>query len=76
MFEAQIRFPVTCPECGKEGLSSLPIIEAREAFGSGTTLKLRSPCHAAEWDATPCEMEQIREYLDVVRTTGDAVIES
>jgi hypothetical protein len=76
MFEAQIRFPVTCPECGREGLSSLSIIEACGALGSGATLKLRSACHAAEWDATPREMEQVREYLDVVRANGDAAIES
>jgi hypothetical protein len=65
MFEAQLRFPVICPECGKEVLSNMPLTAVREALCSDGSLALRSPCHDAQWAATPRELEQIREYFDV-----------
>jgi hypothetical protein len=70
MFEAQLRFPITCPECGKEALSNLSIAAARKALRSGESLTLRSNCHAVEWVATSREMEQIREYLDLAYAKG------
>ena len=68
MFEAQFRFPVTCPECGTEVLSTLPITAVR-THSSGSLI-LHSPCHAVEWAATPREIEQIQAYLDVATSTA------
>jgi hypothetical protein len=56
-------FPVTCPKCRKESLSSLPAATINLALLRGERLSLRSRCHGIEWHASSRETEQIRQYL-------------
>jgi hypothetical protein len=57
-----VAFPVTCPKCNKESLSSLPTAMIKGALVR-ERLILRSRCHPVEWVASAREIEQIREYL-------------
>jgi hypothetical protein len=61
--EPTIRFPVTCPECGEEGLGEYALADVASALIESNPLRLSSPCHPIEWQAAPHEIEQIREYL-------------
>jgi hypothetical protein len=63
MQELTIRFPVTCPQCGKEHLEDLPLGEVADALLSGAGISLVATCHDVIWDASDVEREQIREYL-------------
>ncbi len=63
MADVYIRFPVTCPVCGEEALSSLRAEIIIDALDSCSPLRLSSACHGAEWLASAVEVEQIREYL-------------
>jgi hypothetical protein len=56
-------FPITCPKCGRESLSSLPAAMINLALLNEGHLTLRSRCHRIEWQASPQEIEQIRQYL-------------
>lgn len=60
-------FPVTCPECGKESLGSLPAATINVALLEAELVTLRSQCHGIEWRASTREIEQIREYLWVAQ---------
>jgi hypothetical protein len=61
--EPTVRFPVTCPQCGKEQLDDFPVAEVAAALLSGGGLMLIAACHQYAWSATSTELEQIREYL-------------
>jgi len=65
MDEPTVRFPVTCPECGKETLGVYPIAAVASALLTDTDpLVLSVLCHPAHsWSASPAELAQIREYL-------------
>jgi hypothetical protein len=65
MNELGIRFPVTCPKCGKERLTKFPLNVVADALLRGSGLRLVSACHDLTWDATELELEQIRQYLGV-----------
>jgi hypothetical protein len=56
-------FPITCPECKRESLISLPAATINRALCNEELLVLRSRCHAIEWQASAREAEQIKEYL-------------
>jgi hypothetical protein len=56
-------FPITCPECKGESLTSLPARVINRAILYGDRLPLRSRCHGVEWCASAEEAEQIKEYL-------------
>jgi hypothetical protein len=56
-------FPITCPTCRKESLSSLPAATINLALLKEERLVLRSRCHDIEWQASAREIQQIREYL-------------
>ena len=58
-----VHFPITCPECGRESLSSLPAVVIHLALLKEERVTLRSRCHGIEWQASPGEAEQIRQYL-------------
>jgi hypothetical protein len=58
-----VTFPVTCPECQKESLTSLPARVINRAILNDERLPLRSLCHGIEWRASTQEAEQIEEYL-------------
>jgi hypothetical protein len=57
-----VAFPITCPKCKRESLSSLPTAIINGALFRGRLI-LRSGCHPVEWVASAQEIEQIREYL-------------
>jgi hypothetical protein len=59
----QVVFPITCPECRGESVGRLSAATVSLVLRSGEPLELTSPCHGSEWQASTCEMEQIREYL-------------
>jgi hypothetical protein len=65
MNEPIVRFPITCPKCGKEQLDEYPVAEVAAALLSGGKLRLLAACHRYTWNANPTELEQIREYLGV-----------
>jgi hypothetical protein len=56
-------FPITCPECKRESLTSLPAAMINLALLKEDHLTLRSHCHGREWRASAREIEQIRQYL-------------
>jgi hypothetical protein len=66
MSEATVRFPVTCPKCGKERLTKFPLDVVADALLRGTDICLVATCHDVIWHATDLELEQIREYLGAV----------
>ena len=59
-------FPITCPDCNEESLSSLPA-EAIERTALGEPILLRSACHKIHWWASGSEIEQLKEYLWVAQ---------
>ncbi len=64
MNEPTIRFPVSCPKCGREELGEYPVAEVAAALITpASTLRLYAQCHEYHWTARPAELEQIREYL-------------
>jgi len=74
--EAVIRFPVTCPKCRQEVLTTLPLGIAAAALISDRPIRLYASCHDVYWDAHHTEIEQIREYmaapsLQALQASGD-----
>jgi len=67
MLEHTIRFPVACPKCGRERLTELPINEVVYALNRGSDITLVATCHDVIWTATELELEQIHEYLLVLK---------
>jgi hypothetical protein len=65
--EPTVRFPVTCPKCGAEQIEESPVAEVAAALLSDGKLRFLASCHTYTWNASPAELEQIREYLDAVR---------
>jgi hypothetical protein len=63
----EVNFPITCPKCSNEALSSLPAQIINRALLSDENLRLHSRCHHMDWQASSCEMEQIRQYLWVAQ---------
>lgn len=61
--QTTIRFPLTCPECGNEFLTQMPVAVIAVALIREQTIRLFSDCHGFWWDASSLEIEQIREYL-------------
>lgn len=66
MHETRVRFPVTCPMCEAESLTSLTISEVALAIINNRSVQLHAICHGVTWDASDIEMQQIREYLGSV----------
>jgi hypothetical protein len=67
MIEPTIRFPVACPECGREQLTEFPMNEVVDALDRGSDISLVATCHDVIWTATELELEQIQEYLIVAQ---------
>jgi hypothetical protein len=64
---AVLRFPVVCPGCGGETLFSAPARSIAEALRAGTQIALRAACCGmSPWFASDLEIEQIREYAEIV----------
>jgi hypothetical protein len=73
MFEPSLRFPVKCPICQTEALTSIPLWQVADALANREPISLRAVCHEIVWTATQTEMDQIREYLkEVSRVNGGA----
>jgi hypothetical protein len=67
MIDPTFRFPVVCPKCGREQLSELPTDEVVYALNRGSEISLVATCHDVIWTATELELQQIHEYLVVLR---------
>ena len=52
--------------CGNEVLAALRIADLVAALVNSRKIRLYAICHDASWDATDVEMQQLREYVDVV----------
>ena len=65
MKEQTVRFPVVCPDCGKEHLAEFPVASIANALSNNGKVYLRSRCHNAGWLASATEVEQVRQYLAV-----------
>jgi hypothetical protein len=63
MAEPTVTFPVVCPECRREVLTTLTVAFATEALRRGKNIRLHSKCHDKWWDASSVEVEQLREYV-------------
>ena len=63
MIEPSVRFPVICPECQREVLASLPVGLVAGALIRQRGIRLYSSCHDIYWDASPIELEQLRQYM-------------
>jgi hypothetical protein len=63
MRKPTVKFPVVCRECQREVLTSLSIPVVADALICGKTIRLHANCHDKWWDASPIEVEQIREYI-------------
>jgi hypothetical protein len=66
MIESTVRFPVVCPECGREKLTDFPVNEVAYALEGGSDISLVATCHDVIWTATELELEQINDYLRVL----------
>jgi hypothetical protein len=66
MSEPTVRFPVTCPKCGRERLTELSVDVVADALQKGSDISLVATCHDMIWTATELELEQIQEYLGAV----------
>lgn len=64
MNELTVRFPATCPKCGRERLAEFPVDIIADALGRGSDICLVAMCHDVIWTATDLELEQIRQYLE------------
>ena len=65
MDDRTIRFPVVCPDCGKDRLAEFPVAKIVDALIKKERIYLRSRCHNAGWVASDLEREQLREYVSV-----------
>jgi hypothetical protein len=63
MEQSYIRFPITCPRCGKESLTRFRAVIVTISLVEWHTMRLYAPCHEVFWDASDLELEQIRAYL-------------
>jgi hypothetical protein len=61
-----VRFPVTCPICGRESLAEVRLATLAKALGTGADLVLSPTCHELSWAAGNIEREQIQEYFAAV----------
>jgi hypothetical protein len=69
MREIFIRFPITCPLCGKEQLIDLPVAEIADSLLKSEDVYLSASCCSVVWVASEIESEQIREYLAAIART-------
>jgi hypothetical protein len=67
MQEPTLRFVVTCPDCGLESLSELPIAVIANALLTGKSIRLHAVCHDQYWTATFIEREQLRKTLGTMK---------
>jgi len=70
MDEPTVRFPVVCAKCGRESLLEYPLAIVSTRLKQLHRLPLEAKCCGVVWDASPLEMEQIREYLGAVAVTS------
>lgn len=63
MDESHIRFPITCPRCGKESLVKFRAVIVTIALIEWRSMRLYARCHEVFWNASDLELEQIRAYL-------------
>ena len=63
MSEPTIRFPITCPKCANELIVEFPVAVIASDIAQRNSIRLHAICHDVSWDASPLELEQIREYL-------------
>jgi hypothetical protein len=66
MDESEVRFPVSCPLCAQELLTQMPMTVIERALSVGAAIHLRATCHDVHWEASALEVEQIRQYFEVV----------
>ena len=64
--EPLVRIPVVCPQCGSELLTEYPVGMVADALIKGEKISLYATCHDLIWNASPLEIEQLREYLGAV----------
>jgi hypothetical protein len=68
MQEPTLRFAVTCPDCGVESFSELPIAVIANALLTGKSIRLHARCHEqVYWTATYIEREQLRKTLGTMK---------
>lgn len=66
MSEAMVRFPVRCPVCSSESLIQFSIWVVSITLVESRYIQLFANCHRQYWRASDNEMQQIREYFELV----------
>jgi len=66
MSEVMVRFPVRCPVCSSESLMQFPVRIVSIILVELRCLQLFATCHRQYWGASDNEMQQIREYFELV----------
>lgn len=62
-----VRFPVSCPTCGKEALAEYRQADILGALVNDRPIRLYAPCCDANWTAGYIEMQQIRAHVGATR---------
>lgn len=62
-----VRFPVTCPACGREALAEFRRTDVAAALVNDRPIRLYAGCCDESWTAGYIEMQQIRARLGVTR---------
>jgi hypothetical protein len=58
-----VEIPVRCAACGRESLVEFPVLVIATALTRWNNLRLYSACHDVSWDASPSELQFIRQHL-------------
>jgi hypothetical protein len=63
MDESNVLLPTRCPQCGAISFGAYPALVVVTALLSWNQMRLYSSCHDVAWDASPSELQSIREYV-------------
>ncbi len=59
--------PVCCPKCGESSQMKCPVVVLDMALNNWNRMNLHTDCCDVYWDATPADMQVIREHFQLVR---------
>jgi hypothetical protein len=63
MTDPTVWFPVSCPECGRDSVTQMPLIVLSACLRPGQHLLLYAECHRRFWNASDFERDHIRAYV-------------
>jgi hypothetical protein len=63
MYADEVEVPVQCPSCGIVRMTSFPVLVILAALTKWQQMRLYAGCHDGAWDASPAELQAIRQHL-------------